>query len=468
MISCFRIVTVGICFTLFAVCAAAQDLGSSNKLFGGPAKKESTPVKSVKKAPPSRKPASAKPKAPAKKAPARAAAVKKKQPPAKTAAKSAKITPPAAKTVPADGRARSVKPKKMEDALQSPKKTETAESTQRFTRHIDPAADDLFEELIENGNFARDQRNYAVAEFAYTRAKSIKPLDARAVYGLGNLYTDQQRWEEAEKAYRSALEIDPKNATAQVALSYVLTQPVSAPNLSERYEEAEKLARAAIKLAPLNPLAFDQLGVALELRGLIDAETENAYRRSIQLDPGFAPSYAHLGRLLRRRGLLKESAAAYQNAIERSNDVATMLIVADVMQSELRFAESEKLLRKALLDDPKNPTALLLLGRALMTQLLYVEAEDVLRRSLQVSPNGFLAHSLLGDLYIRQGKHELAESALLQAARFASSYDKRSLAGQFEAVGDGYRRSAKGTQAERAYRQSRSLDADRESLNSKL
>src|SRR5216110_1103309 len=159
---------------------------------------------------------------------------------------------------------------------------------------------------------------------AYERAKAIKPRDARAVYGLGNLYSDQQRWDDAETAYRSALEIDPKNAVIQIALSYVLSQPVFVANLSERYEEAETLARRSIELAPSNALAFDQLGVSMELRGLIAQETEGAYRNAIRLDSGFAPAYAHLGRLLRRRGDLKGSAAAYATAGRLSTDVGTM------------------------------------------------------------------------------------------------------------------------------------------------
>ena len=264
------------------------------------------------------------------------------------------------------------------------------------------------------------------------------------------------------------MQIDPRDQIAHIALSYVLSQPVAAPNLSDRYEEAEKLARRAIELGPANPLAFDQLGVALELRGLIADETERAYRKSIQLDPSFAPAYAHLGRLLRRRGLTKESADAYRSAIRRSTDVGTMILVADVMQSEQRYTESEQLLRMALDRDPRNPSALLLLGRALTTQGNFADAEKMLRRSLDVSPNGFMPNSLLGSLYARQGKFEFAENALLQATRSVPVNEKRRLSQQFEAVGDGYLKIGKRTNAERAYRQAIALDAENTTLAVKL
>ncbi len=445
--------------------AVSQDLGSSNKLFGGA--KPNTPAKTVKKPTAKHKPAvkpyattAKRTSAPKKITTAKADSVpKKKSPPPKTARV---VSKPGPDTVAA-------KPKFTEFHNT---KTIKAEVTTSYPKEINvpgnAAADALFEKLIRDGNNARDDRNYSTAEAAYRRAAGIKPRDPRAVYGLGNVYSDQQRWEDAEKSYRTALQIDSRDPIAYIALSYVLSQPVSVSNLSDRYAEAEKLARRSIELGPANPLAFDQLGVTLELRGLISAETENAYRKSIQLDPGFAPAYAHLGRLLRRRGLTREAAVAYQSAIQRSTDVGTMILVAEVMQSEQRYAESEQLLRMALDKDPKNPSALLLFGRALTTRGNFADAEKILKRSLAVSPDGFMPNSLLGSLYSRQGKFELAENALLQAMRYVPESEKRRLSQQFETIGDGYLKSGKRREAERSYRQAMALDAENTALAAKL
>ncbi|MFN2501134.1 MAG: tetratricopeptide repeat protein [Pyrinomonadaceae bacterium] len=481
-----RLVLLGIVTTVLSVCAMGQDLGSSNRLFGGA---KPVPANATKKSPAKLKTTAPKPqpKAPvidtgtAKRAPVKNESVRN-QAVRKESAKKADTTSKKAPTkvsamVKETGRTAASQPPK-----DTAKPKEAAASSRAPTKKVDikrteplvrpeatgAAADELFEDLIEDGNFARDERKYSVAENAYRRAKALKPRDARAVYGLGNLYSDQQRWEESEAAYRKALELDPTSAVAHIALSYVLSQPIAASNLSERYEEAEKLARQATQLVPQNALAFDQMGVALELRGLIGGETENAYRRAIRLDPNFAPAYAHLGRLLRRRGQTRESAVAYQSAFERSNDVATKILVAEVMQSEQRFAESEDLLRSALDDDPRNPSGLLLLARSLMAQGQYPEAENTLRISLDVSPNGFTASSLLGNLYIRQERFDLAERTLLQAARFVSTIEKRQLAQQFEIVGDGYMKTRNAHAAARAYQYALTLDKERESLSGKM
>jgi tetratricopeptide (TPR) repeat protein len=328
--------------------------------------------------------------------------------------------------------------------------------------------DELFEQSVEEGNTARDARDYLKAEAAYRRAQNLKSRDSRAIYGLGNIYADQQRWEEAEKAYRQAILLEPGESGAYIALSYVLTQPIVAANLSERYTEAEKTARKALEIDANNAFAHDQLGVALELRGIISAETQNAYRRAIQIEPEFALAYAHLGRLLRRNGKANESAEAYRKAIQFSTDVPTMILVADVMQSQQRFLESEQLLRRALSLDAKNLTALNMLGRALTTRSEFDEAEKVLKKSAEASPNSFVSYTLLGSLYLRRARLDDAEKWLQKALTVVSQNERKRLAQEFEAVGDAFMKVGKARDAQRLYRRAMALDSSKTILTEKL
>lgn len=328
--------------------------------------------------------------------------------------------------------------------------------------------DELFEKAIEEGNTARDEREYVKAEAAYLRAQSLKIKDSRAIFGLGNLYSDQQRWEEAERAYRTAIEIEPNSPEAHIALSFVLTQPIIGTNLADRYTEAEKHARRAIELDPKNPFAHDQLGVALELGGKVSEETQNAYRKAIALEPTFALAYAHLGRLLRKTGKADESSAAYKSAIEYSTDVPTMIMVADVMQSQQKYLESEQLLRRALNEDERNPTALYLLGRALTTRGSYDEAEKILKKSAEVSPKSFVSYTLLGSLSMRRGRFYDAEKYLMKAVKVVSLNERKRLAQEFEAVGDGFSRLGKNKDAVRVFRLAVAFDKEKTALAEKL
>ncbi len=326
------------------------------------------------------------------------------------------------------------------------------------------------ETMLAAGNEARDARAFINAEHAYRTALEMNPRDARAVYGLGNIYTDQQRWDEAETAYRAALKIDSEQAEANIALCYVLLQSNRGGNVAARFAEAEAAARRALAINPQNPFAHAQLGVALEKRGLPFAEIESEYRRAIELEPNFALAHAHLGRLLKKAGKEQDSAISYEQAVELAQDVPMLILVAEVLQSENMFAESEKLARKASQMDEDNPTAMFLLGRALLMLGNFAESEEYLTRSIRISPRTFAVYTALAAVYLRQDKFEDAERILNDATPLAANVERRQLAGGagFSAVGDGYLKRGDRSAALRMYLKAFDLDEKNDQLSAKI
>ncbi len=452
---CGLILTAFVCLTMTAF---GQDLGSSSGLFSNPKTKKAVAKTPAKKTVP----------APKKVAPRKTTTAKRTAPKPKTTAGT--LTKP--KTKPTGETNDETAEQTASTFIIEPSKPPATKPSNDIVINVgDKTSGDfneIYESAISEGNAARDAREYLKAESAYLRAQSLQGKDSRAVYGLGNLYSDQQRWEEAERAYRTAMSIEPSAPESYIALSFVLTQPIIGANLADRYTEAEKLARKAIELDPKNAFAYDQLGVALELGGQIGQETQQNYRRAIELEPNFALAYAHLGRLLTKTGLTDESNVAYSQSIKLASDVPTQILVADVMQSQQKFAESEQLLRRALKDDEKNPTALYLLGRALTIREQYDEAEKVLKKSAEVSPSSFVSYTLLGSMAMRRGKLSDAEKYLMKAVSIVSPNEKRRLAQEFEAVGDGYVTAGKNKDAARVYRQAFKLDEEKTTLTGKL
>jgi tetratricopeptide (TPR) repeat protein len=443
-----RIIAISLCVLAIPALAGAQDLGSTSGMFSPKSSKKRTVKKTTSK----------------KKTPARKKSTPKRRPAKRTSKK--QQNPSARKSISAKERVPKIASARTKRSSANPEDVviTVGEKTKRNTV-------EMFDDSIATGNAARNQRRYLEAEHAYSKAQSIDPEDSRAIYGLGNIYSDQQRWEEAEAAYRKAIAIEPDNPLANIALSFVLTQPVVGSNLGERFVEAERFARKAISLDAENAIGYDQLGVAMELRGIISTEAEDAYRKAIALDPTFALAYAHLGRLLRKRGqrgLTNESSAAYRRAIKLAVDVPTMILVADVMQSQQRYLDSEQLLREALRRDPRNPTGLYLLGRALTTRKNFVEAEEVLKKSVGASPNSFVSYALLGSLYSQSGDLPRAEQALVQALGVITGNEKRRLAQEFEEVGDALVKKHKYRDAARLFRRAISLDPGKTALSSKL
>ena len=335
--------------------------------------------------------------------------------------------------------------------------------------HPRPSAERV-EELLDNGNEARDAKQYADAEPAYKEVLKLKPRDARAAYGLGNIYSDQQRWADAEAAYRNSVAWAPNDADAHIALSVVLVQPSPGADNAKRFADAEQFARRSVQLDPKNPVGWDRLGVALQARGLSNSETEHSYRRAIELDPQFAVAYAHLARMLNHAGRGTESTPFYEKATELAKDPATLNLIADSLQGEQLWPQSEPVLKRALELDPNNPTSLLLMGRLLVVNKKYQEAEPYLKSATEVSSRAFLPFNLLGRVYLGMDRYSDAEATYERASANAAAGEKKQLAGifGFEGVGDGYLKSNQKDKAIRAYQRARELDPNNNGAAQKL
>ena len=330
--------------------------------------------------------------------------------------------------------------------------------------------EERYEDAVSDGNDARDARKFAAAETAYRAAVSLKPRDARAHYGLGNIFTDQQRWDDAEKSYRQAMDFAATNPEILMALSFVLVQPRTGAMNAKRFADAEYFAQRATQLQPTSAIAFDRLGVAKTARGIFNAETESSFRRALELDPNFVVAQVHLARVLRHLNRYSEADTLYKSAIDQAKDAPTLVLIADAMQTEQRWGDSDPVLRRALQMDPRNPGALFLMGRLLAVNKNYVEAEPVLKNAVEVNPKSFPARNILGRTYLGLERYDDAFKTYEQAAGLASEADRKQLAGQFGfgGVGDGFVSAGRSRDAVRAYQRALQLDPNNSELQTKL
>jgi len=439
-----RVFSLFILSLVFSVFAAGQDLGSGNKLFGGDDKKPAAPVK-------------VKPR----KAPVKKAAAPKKAPAAAKRSLQKQASPSKAAAAKRTSRKETADPSAAAKvASSSPKQV-----------IIDPAAHkrpDLIKKPASNEKAADKRPSRSNDERTRTADAKADPVKAREMIADGDKALDGRKFAFAEDRFRKALAASPDNTDAELKLSRVLSFPVPAADLGGRYEESEKLARSVISKDPSNAAAYDRLGVALEMRGLISTDTEGAYKRAIALDPNYAPAYAHLARLRNKQGIRTESSSLYTKAAEHASSANDLVSVAEVMQSDQRFADSMPLLNKAVALEPRNAAANALLGRAQLVAGDNASAERSLKRGRDLDPDSFYISTMLFGLYIRQGNNSGAESVLDSISRSAYGFEREALAGQFEQLGDAYGKSGRNTDALRIYKRALTFDPARESVLIKL
>jgi len=112
--------------------------------------------------------------------------------------------------------------------------------------------------------------------------------------------------EQAQGAFERALGIDPRSVRALAGLGILAIE-------RRDHAEAQQHLRQACALEK-DPGTLTLLGVALSNMGE-DAEAEDAYRRAINLDPGYEEAYFNLAVLIRqdRPG---EALALFQKALD--------------------------------------------------------------------------------------------------------------------------------------------------------
>jgi len=282
----------------------------------------------------------------------------------------------------------------------------------------------------------------AAAEKEYWKALELQAGYHRARFNLAQLLLDDSRPAEAAGQFEILVRVSSDSRAA-----FGLARARRAQN---DLEGAEAAYREAIRLTSGRyPEAFLNLGSLLHDSGR-DSESEAAYRKALEQDPGYAAAWLNLallmsdlgrlpealeasssavaaegasekawfvrGRLLSDAKRPEEALSAYREALKRKPGYTKAMInAALLLAGASQNDEAIGLYRDVLRTDPRNAVAWYNLGVALGRAGRTEEAREAYEKSLHADPEATSAAQNLGVLYARAGRIEDARRVFAEA-----------------------------------------------------
>jgi Flp pilus assembly protein TadD len=224
------------------------------------------------------------------------------------------------------------------------------------------------------------------------------------------LYEGERRFIDAADAYARAAAANPRiDVTSQRAAALI--------NGGKAADARAILQPAIEKSAAPDAALLYMLGQSQRIQKDSDgaAATVQKLKSTFPDDP--RGTYLE-AQLLRDRGKTDEAIAAIEGLMKRTPPDGTLVYeYASLLERAGRMADAERALRDVLVKDPRDANALNSLGYMLADHGMRLdEAVDLVQRALTIEPANPSFLDSLGWAYFRQGKLDLADAPLTQAA----------------------------------------------------
>ena len=237
----------------------------------------------------------------------------------------------------------------------------------------------------------------------------FSPTFSRGHVRLAELYDQQRRYKDAANAYARAAATNSRlDVTARQAAALI---NAGTPG------EARALLEPAARKTPPDAAVLYMLTQAQ--RQLKDFDAATATAQQLKAAYPDDPRAAYLGaQLLQDRGRTAEAITAFQDLIKRTpQDAGLVYEYAGLLEKAGRLPDAERALRELLTKDPLDANALNSLGYMLADHGQRLdEAVDLVQRALKVEPGNPSFLDSLGWAYYQQGRVDLADAPLTQAA----------------------------------------------------
>jgi TolB-like protein/tetratricopeptide (TPR) repeat protein len=244
-------------------------------------------------------------------------------------------------------------------------------------------------------------------------------IEAYECYLKGRQNFHQLQFEPAKKMFEQAISIDVAYALAYSGLADVHSWLYEWEGArKEDLEAAEKYSTIAISLAPTLSESHSSRGYVLSLAQRFD-ESEEAFKKAIQLNSNNYDAYYFYGRSSFSRGEISRSAELFRMAADvRKEDFQSMIFYAQSLtvlkdeREESALFESIRRGKKQLEINPDDRRALSLLPRTMHDFGEEEKALELMNRALRLYPNDVSVLINAACYFAKAGPKEKALSIL--------------------------------------------------------
>ncbi|MGB8521465.1 MAG: tetratricopeptide repeat protein [Candidatus Acidiferrales bacterium] len=257
---------------------------------------------------------------------------------------------------------------------------------------------------------------------SYKRALALSPDSTVIMERLAEIYAKSQRIHEALVEAQEVLKIDPDDVNAHRLLARIYVRTLGDTGAGEaqkeNLEKAVEQFQAILKVQPDDTYSSLWLARLYRFENKHD-EAEKVLRATVNRDPSNSAALEQLSQLLVDEGRSQEAITLLTQAAGESASPDIYDLLGDAYAQSKDFAKSEDAYRKAVEEDPDDPTHVHGLAQALMSQEKFAEALDQYKRLSELEPSTWENYLRMSELYRRLGKYDEGESALLRAKQLS-------------------------------------------------
>ena len=238
-----------------------------------------------------------------------------------------------------------------------------------------------------------------------------QPQFFRGRVQLAELYDRMRKWDLAADAWAGVQKLNSKN-------SEIAARRATALLNAGRPAEALPVLREALKSTPDDVRLSFMLAQAQRDSGDLDGAEATA--RALQAaHPQDVRSKFLLGQMLDARGRKTEALTVFKEAVDLApGNTSVLFQYGTALDRAGQKGDAQKVFRDLIAKDPLDATALNYLGYMMAEQRASLdEAVGFIQRALKVDPGNPSYKDSLGWAYFQQGKLELADAPLTDAAR---------------------------------------------------